>query len=122
MVERACNIVKRDSKKGKHPMDDSDETPVPKRRSKGSDLLRRYPVGSSTSPDIENPETVAEHQKAMNNELEKTRPRDSILLPLMKSTFGARRMFVLSDAISVAAILKEYRALSRPAVVCAITL
>ena len=57
----------------------------------------------------------------MNNELEKTRPRDSILLPLMKSTFGARRMFVLSDAISVAAILKEYRALSRPAVVCAIT-
>lgn len=117
MVERARNVVKRDSKKGKHPLGDNGDTPTPKRRSKGSDLLRRYPVGRIASSDIENPETIAEHQKAMNKELQKTRPRDSILLSLMKSTFGVRRMFVLSDAISVGAILHEYPALSRPAVI-----
>lgn len=119
MVERVRNVVKRDNKRGKHPTDG--DTPAPKRRSKGSELLRRYPVGSSVS-DIENPETTAEHLKALNNELQKTRPRDTILLPLMKSTFGARRMFILSDAVSVGAILQEYPALSRPAVVCMIKL
>ena len=75
----------------------SPDTPLPKRKAiNGSEVLCRYPVGS-TSLEIEKPETMAEHQKATRNELQKARPRDSVLLPLMKSTFGVRRMFILSE-------------------------
>lgn len=61
--------------------------------------------------------SVAEHNKALVEEMKKSKPRDSILLPLMKSTFSDRRIFVQNDATTVNEILKVYPALARPSVV-----
>lgn len=115
MVERVRNILKSDRKKGKRLVDTTMETPPPKRQARDY-ILRRYPVGGSPAL-LENPETTAEHKKAISMELSKGKPRDSVLLPLMKSTFGERRIFILSTEVSVYSILQEYAALSRPAMV-----
>ena len=46
----------------------------------------RYPI--SNSDVIESSETIEQHITAINRELDKAKPRDSILLPLMRSTYG----------------------------------
>ena len=116
MVERVRNVIKRDSKKARGmPVD---EAPEPKRRRKGIELLRSYPVSSKASTDTsENAESLAIHLKALCTELSKAKPRDGVLLPLMRSTYGERRMFILNEETSVQGILEKYRALSRPAIV-----
>ena len=96
MVERVRNVIKRDSKKTKGAP--SKETPEPKRRRKGIELLRRYPVSSSEMS--ENTESL---DKAIGAEFAKAKPRDSVLLPLMRSTYGVRRMFILNEAKCVEA-------------------
>ena len=53
----------------------------------------------------------------IDTELGKAKPRESVLLPLMKSTYGERRIFILNEATSVAIILTNYPALSCPAIV-----
>lgn len=101
MVERVRNAIKRDYKKGKRPS--SGLTPVSKRKKTGDKLLNRYPI-SSTSLDTvtqDDPETLEQHKKAMSKELDKARPRDAILLQLMKSTYTNRRMFILDDSSSI---------------------
>ena len=50
----------------------------------------------------------------------KTKPRDSVLLPLMKSTYHTRRLYIRDGANSARDILEKYKALSRPAMVSAI--
>ena len=116
MVERVRNVIKRDSKKAKGAP--CEEVPEPKRRKKGTDLLRRYPVNSNTPTDSsENTESLELHKKAIGTELARAKPRDSVLLPLMRSTYGERRMFILNEETSVRGILQKYQALSRPAVV-----
>ena len=113
MVERVRNVIKRDSKKTKGAP--SKETPEPKRRRKGIELLRRYPVSSSEMS--ENTESLELHNKAIGAELAKAKPRDSVLLPLMRSTYGVRRMFILNEAKCVQGILEKHKALARPAMV-----
>ena len=54
---------------------------------------------------------MEEHKKVIDTELGKAKPRESVLLPLMKSTYGERRMFILNEATSVAIILTNYPAL-----------
>ena len=49
--------------------------------------------------------------------MRKAKPRDSLLLPLMKSTYHDRRIFIQNDAATVSEILDSYPALRRPAVV-----
>lgn len=72
-----------------------------KKRKKGVDLLRRHPVSDSTFGS-ENAETLQQHNNAIDKELKKAKPRDNILLPLLKSTYyGEQRMFVLNEAVSV---------------------
>ena len=89
------NVIKQDSKKAKRSLPQSDEDfDIPKRR-KGVDLLRRYPVNSDSTLDSEKPETMDQHNNAITAELKKAKPRDSVLLPLLKSTYGERRIFVL---------------------------
>ena len=56
--------------------------------------------------------SVAEHAKALNEEMKKPKPRDSVLLPLMKHTFHDRRIFVQNDASSVTEILSCSRTTS----------
>lgn len=107
-------MIKHDAKKSTRPVDNTDDVPTPKRRKKDTEKLRRYPVNSPVM--LENPETTEKHKKAIKTELAKSRPRDNVLLPLMKSTFGDRRMLVLSDVL-LDEILLAYPALSRPAIV-----
>ncbi len=82
------------------------------------ELLRRYPVrGEGTVPPTEDPASLALHKKAIGDELAKSNPRDSVLLPLLKLTYTERRMYIQEAATSVSEILTENKALSRPAVV-----
>ena len=118
MVEWVHNVVKRDCKKAKRSLPEQSNDTEPKRKKKGNELLRRYPVNCSTDLVVqENPESLQQHKKAFAAELKKAKPRDSVLLPLLKSTYSEWRMFILDVATSVATILEEYTSLSRPAVV-----
>ena len=67
----------------------------------------------------EDPRSVMEHNKAMHEEMKKPKPRDSLLLPLMKKTFHDRCIFIQNDASSVSEILEHYPALARPGIVSA---
>jgi len=50
------------------------------------------------------------HRKAIEVELAKNnKPRDSVLIPLMKSTFAERRSYILEDSVSVEDILQWHR-------------
>ena len=65
-----------------------------------------------------NKKAVREDDDApQNKRKKKTKPRDQLLLPLMKSTFTIRRDYVQNEANSVKDILEKYPALNRPAVV-----
>ena len=115
MVERVRNVIKRDSKKTKQEIS---ALPEPKRRAKAIELLRRYPVvDASLNSEREDEDTMERHKKAISSELMKAKPRDAVLLPLMKSTYGDRWIFVMNEATLVAAILARHPALARPAVV-----
>lgn len=112
MVERVRNVIKHDRKKGvKRPLEETNTSDQPaKWKPKSSELLRRYPLSSTTSPStsISDPESLAKHETAMKTELSKSKPRDTVLLPLMKSTYHSRRIFILNEATSVASILAKY--------------
>lgn len=115
-MERVRNVIKRDTKRTKRPLQEPDDESEPKRKCRGSQLLRRYPMGNDVPP-AESDETIQQHKKAISKELDKAKPRDSVLLPLMRSTYGPRRLFILNEATSVGEILDVYPALSRQAVV-----
>ena len=91
--------------------------PPSKRRKKdpGQELLRRYPVSSANL--IEDPSSVQVHLKGIQEELKRSKPRESVLIPLFRSTFGERRMFILNDASSMKEIKECYPGLTIPAVV-----
>lgn len=109
--------MKRDRKRA----EDQDSTVIsaPKRKPKGgSDLLRRYPVSSNSSSSyIGNSTDNEQHEKAIAAELKKKKPRDTVLLPLMKSTYESRRMFILNEVTSVSSIVDKYPALANQVVV-----
>ena len=74
---------------------------------------------------IEDGETTKEHKRATASELSEAKPRDSVLLSLMKSTLflGVRRILFLSDDASVSSILIDgYPALNRPVMVWLFTM
>lgn len=117
MVERVRNVVKLDNKRGKRPLENANDLNTPKRKKKDSEMLQRYPIQCNSDANIEDSETMEEHKRAIACELSKTKPRESVLLPLMKSTFGVRRMLIFSDDASVCSVLEEYPALNRPVMV-----
>ena len=80
------------------------------------DLLRRYPARVFNAS-LDDPVSLARHNKAITEESKKTKPRDSVLLPLMKSTFQQRRMFIQTEALSVTEILEKFPALNRSSIV-----
>ena len=105
-------MIKYDNKKARSAGRDPPSSP--KRHKKAANLVRRYPVSSYNLSD---PATMERHKKGISDELEKARPRDALLLPLLRATFGERRMFVMNNATCLADVLKEHPALSRTAVV-----
>ena len=58
---------------------------------------------------------MRQHMSAMVAEMSKKRPRDHVILPLLKSTYSTQRDFITSDDRSdIQEILKEYPALRFP--------
>ena len=82
---------------------------------KGAKLLMQYPI--SNSDVTESSETVEQHINVISKELDKAKPRDSILLPLIWSTYGHQRLFILTEVDSVNAILDAYPAFYHQTVV-----
>ena len=79
-------------------------------------LLKRYPP--HVHEDLEDPESVMKHISLMSDEMRKKKPRDIVVLPLLKSTYAARRDYVTSeDRVDVKEILNEYPALHFPSAV-----
>ena len=111
-------MIKNDTRKARRTGDYSSSNPPIKlqKNVQDADLTRRYPV-LSTNMDIEDPSTVDRHQAAITEELSKSKPRDTVLLPLMKNTYGERRLFIVNGSSSIGDIKNRYPALSRPAVV-----
>ena len=119
MVTRIRNVIKIANKRarlsGKEP---EAHSPVKKKKMSSRDeLIRRYPVQSNASLPDEDPQSIESHKKAIEDELAKAKPRDTVLLPLLKLTYSERRMYIQEVAASVSDILESYKALSRPAVV-----
>ncbi len=118
MVERVRNVIKRDRKRmpssAGSPSEDTKRSKLSPETRKKDSLMRRYPTGLQFNEDAA---STKSHLSAVSIELAKAKPRDSVLLPLMKSTYPSRRLFVLNDATSARHILDEYPALQRQAVV-----
>ena len=110
------NVMKADQKKGKRPLEEAETTTTPKRK-KGDVLIRRYPIIPNNAARADNPETIEQHMKAITAELGKSKPRDTVLLPLLRLTYEVRRMFVLDEMNTVNEILEKYPGLSRLAIV-----
>ena len=116
MVERVRNVLKSDKKKGiKRPA--SVSQPEPKRKKTDNAILRRYPIGSAGASHLGDGESLEQHKKAITTELAKAKPRDNVLLPLLKLTYEERRMYILNGGNTIKEVLEEYPALSNPAIV-----
>ena len=113
MVERIRN-VKADLKKARQTGQEHLHPSSPKRQKRGASLIRRYPISSH---EVGDSATIEKHNKAISDELSKAKPQDALLLPLLKTTFGVRRMFVMNEATCVTDVLNKFPALSRTAVV-----
>lgn len=112
LLERLRNIRKRSK---------SDDVPIAK-RPKGTSsvkqaLMKRYPVRVQDDRE-EDAESTQQHISHMISEMSKSKPREHVVLPLLKSTYSRRRDFVSSsDTADVKAILEEYPALHFPSAV-----
>lgn len=112
LLERLRNIRKRSK---------SDDLPMTK-KAKGTSsvkqaLIKRYPVRVHDDRE-EDAESIQQHISAMVSEMSKKKPREHVVLPLLKSTYSTRRNFVTSaDRADVTEILKEYPALHFPSAV-----
>ena len=113
MVERIRNVIKSDNKKARQSGQDVPSSPKRSKKSTSS-LVRRY---SLSSYELGDSATIDRHKKAISDEIGKGRPRDTLLLPLLKTTFGERRMYIMNEATCVKDILTKYPALSRGAIV-----
>ena len=115
MLERVRNLIKADRKKSR--VSQEQET-TPKRTKRTVDhILRRYPITVNRYDTTDDAETLQQHLKAISDEMKKVKPRDRVLLPLMKTTFTVRWLFVTKDASNVADILENYPALKLPIIV-----
>lgn len=65
----------------------------------------RYPALNRISITPEDEKLASE---ALKKEMQNTRPRKDVFLPLMKSTFTLRRHYILHDASSVHDIVQNY--------------
>ena len=68
----------------------------------------RYPTLSHTGISAEEEKVASE---ALRKEMENTKPRRDVFIPLMKTTFAIRRHFIMHDAASVHDFLRDYPSL-----------
>ena len=115
-VNNVCKIVAKDKKRIGSP---EGEQPNPK-RNKVDKLIRRYPV--TVSSEMADEATMEQHLEAIQEEMEKSKPRDWILLPLMKGTFQNHLLYIRKDATSVKEIMEKYPCLKYPSLVSTLCL
>lgn len=117
MLARVRNLIKADRKKNP-TSSGSGPASSPKRHCKGAAdlLLRRYPVMQQAM--LEDSDSIVQHKKAMSEEMAKAKPREAVLLPLMKKSYQNRWDFICNEAESVQQILEEYPAFHKLAIVC----
>ena len=118
MVGALRNRVKYSRRKPRE--EDPLKLPPPKKTREAivkNDLLRRYPTRVNEGTSSEDPASIAEHIKGVTSEMAKEKPRDSVVLPLMRTLFSSRRAYIEHDAEDVNNILEVYPALRRPSVV-----
>ncbi len=102
-------------RKRSKPAGESPKEKRTKKYSTESTLLRRYPAKQHTLTDAD---TVQQHIAAMNSEIAKKKPREIVVLPLLKQTYSSRRDFVTSpERSSVKEILEIYPGLKLPSAV-----
>ena len=88
------NVQKADKRKNK----DQNDLPNAKRpKTKEDLLLRRYPQTTELNGQVDE-ETAAQHCKLMNEEAAKHKPRNQIILPLMKVTYVTRSLYIRTEA------------------------
>ena len=119
-MERVHNVIKRSQKMAIEAEEKvtEDKPKGPKRRRK-DEKLARYPI-TENNEIMEDKSTIEKFKSAIGTELARSKPRDAILLPLMKSTYPERRMYILGEPISLFNVLQQYPALKRPAIVSCI--
>lgn len=111
-MERLRNVRKRSKDE-----EDCAVKPKKKKLSPKQSLMKRYPPRLHNDTREDN-ETTAQHLAAMVSEMGKKKPREIVLLPLLRRTYSARRDFITStERCGVAEILKEYPGLQIPAAV-----
>jgi disulfide oxidoreductase YuzD len=113
-MERVRNVTKYDTKKARKSGRDPPSSPKRHRKAANASLVRRCPVSSY---ELSYVATTERHNKAVSDELKKSRPKDALMLPLLKVTFGERRIFIMNEATCVADVLERHPGLSRTAVV-----
>ena len=113
-VERKRNLAKNTKKHTGEQAHLSSEQSVSK-RSKSTNLLHRHPL--KMAKPTEDDDSCEKHLKALESEMNKEKPRDSILLPLMKSTFTIRISTMQDEDCTVSEVVSTYGALSHPSVV-----
>ncbi|XP_065893301.1 uncharacterized protein [Dysidea avara] len=117
MIERIRNVNKADKKKS-IDLYDEEQAETPKRKRKLiDDLSRRYSVTTGNSHSSVNSETIEQHHKAIKEEMIRAKPRERLLLPLMKSTFPVRWCFIKNEAESVKQVLEAYPCLKLPIII-----
>ena len=112
IMDRVYNVEK--SRK-RAVVDSIDDTPKKRGQPKKRviSLASRYP---SIQPNG-NDSAQQQHTQAISKEMEKDKPRIDVLLPLMKSTFYARRQCILDNDGSVLLKLEKFLALRMPSIV-----
>ena len=66
----------------------------------------RYPCTFNDNTD--DIASIGLHKIRILEEMDKSKPNDSVFIPLMKSTFSERRMYIQTEATCVREILVEY--------------
>lgn len=115
-MDRVYNVEKTRKRARTGPNTAEDGTCTAKKRGRpkrSSDLESRYPLIQ-----LRDDASAQQHVQAISVEMEREKPRKDILLPLMKSTFGVRRQYILSSDDCVFTKLDKYPALKMPALVC----
>ena len=106
MVVRIQNVIKADRRKARQSGGDPCTSPK-KWQKKGLDkqnLIRRYPVSSVSSSLLVDAASTERHKAV--DEMAKMKPREAV--PLMKTIYGDRRMFIMNDTTSAMEILSCY--------------
>ena len=114
MLERVRNLIKNDKRKS--PASSDMVVSAPKRnKATDNSLIRRYPV--RMPPHEEDAETIQQHVKAIQEEMTKTKPREHVLMPLIKNTSTERWLFIKENTPNVGVVIEKYPFLKLPAIV-----